>query len=542
MSELSWEVGAGPGAAAARRYLGQDPPRDAAKSPAVIRRLDEWAVTRANAVWLTTVGPGNETETLTFGEAAALSRGLARWVRRQLRERPEQVVAVLPSNDRRSVLALLALLRAGIPMFVVDPGEAEGRRAELLGSRPLKAILAPTPETAAQVPGSLLVPDPATLSGDFGGDDTSLPDQATRPAFYFATSGSTAVPKIVAQSAHAAAANAEALRRHHRLGAGTKVLGCLPVSHVNGLHFTLMATLWAGAEAVLCHGFHAVQYRACLEGFRPSIASVVPTILDRLAAGPGPALDTSLRYFVSAAAPLTRRTATAVAQRLGTRVVQGYGLTETTNFSTTMPVDLSEHDHRALTLDCDVPSAGVALAGNEVAVLRSDGSAAKPGETGEVCMRGHNVMLGYCGTDPAEDGFPGGWFRSGDLGHQVEGPRGRRFLVLSGRRKNMAKVLGIAVSFEEMEHRLRLLPEVRDAACFAAPDRFRGEAVTAVLATEAELDRSALDDHLRHWFPAACLPGRYLRSLGIPRSATGKILRPKLVAMFGSGADAAEVR
>src|SRR6185436_14333281 len=109
------------------------------------------------------------------------------------------------------------------------------------------------------------------------------------------------------------------------------------------------------------------------------------------------------------------RTCGQVLDRLGVRVLQGYGLTETTNFSTTMPRGLSDARYRELMVDAAIPSIGVAVHGNEVAVLRPDGTRADPGEIGELCMRGHNVMLGYTDPEATERVFEGGWFHSGDL-------------------------------------------------------------------------------------------------------------------------------
>lgn len=217
-------------------------------------------------------------------------------------------------------------------------------------------------------------------------------------------------------------------------------------------------------------------------------------------------------------------------ERWGVRILQGYGLTETTNFSTTMPRGLSDAAYRALMLDCDIPSVGTALYGNEVAVLRPDGQRAEPGERGEVCMRGHNVMSRYQGNPEATaEAFADGWFHSQDLGYEVVEPEtGLRFVVLTGRAKNIAKVRGETVSLEEMERALKTLPAVRDAACGTAPDRFLGEVVVAAVATADDTTDAVLLEHLGRFFDPAVLPARFLRLPSIPRTATGKVLRPKL--------------
>jgi acyl-CoA synthetase (AMP-forming)/AMP-acid ligase II len=442
---------------------------------------------------------------------------------------------LLPRNDLRSVVTIFALLRAGCAIFFINPTEPPKRLAELLGALPIDAVLAPSPEVAAQQPAARGVPDPELLGDPSASVAIDAPLAGDARALLFGTSGSTATSKIVAQAHYNAAINAEALRLHHALGPGVRVLGCLPIHHVNGLHFTLLATLWAGAQAILLETFKPAQYLRALAEHRPAIASVVPSILEALLlARRGASLPPELRYFVSAAAPLSARTCAAVLDELGVRVLQGYGLTETTNFSTTMPDGLSDAAYRRLMIDAAIPSIGVALHGNEVAVLRPDGSRAPAGEIGEICMRGHNVMLGYVDNEEAtREAFMHGWFHSQDLGFEIldEEP-GRSFFVVTGRRKNMAKVMGIAVSLEEMERTLLRLPSVLDAACFSVPDRLLGESLVAVVVSAQPLDSARIGAHLRDYFGPVVLPRRYVQAEAIPRTATGKILRTRLGAMF----------
>jgi acyl-CoA synthetase (AMP-forming)/AMP-acid ligase II len=100
------------------------------------------------------------------------------------------------------------------------------------------------------LPSARAIPDTAKL------DDKPVPlPNPFADAPLFATSGSTAASKIVAQSHYNAAVNTEALQRHHGLAPGDRVLGCLPIHHVNGVHFTLFATVASGAHAFLAPQF-----------------------------------------------------------------------------------------------------------------------------------------------------------------------------------------------------------------------------------------------------------------------------------------------
>src|SRR5207249_10857977 len=99
-----------------------------------------------------------------------------------------------------------------------------------------------SPSVTMSMPGAVPLPDVPTLSDELIRDpEPDIPADA--PALLFGTSGSTAISKIVAQSHYNAAINAYAVRCHHGLRRGHRILGCLPFHHVNGVHFTLFATL-----------------------------------------------------------------------------------------------------------------------------------------------------------------------------------------------------------------------------------------------------------------------------------------------------------
>ncbi|MEO3871115.1 class I adenylate-forming enzyme family protein [Nonomuraea sp. B12E4] len=471
--------------------------------------------------------------TLSYRDLDVYSGRLAHWLKSELGG--TGIVGLVPKNELTSVLAIFALVRAGHRVLFLSPADPPARlrrQAEALGVTTVLRSAA-VPDDA--YPGAAAIPAPYDLPH-------REPPAAPVPArddevFYFGTSGSTAAAKLVAQSHGNVVSNAEAVRRHHGLGPGDRLLGCLPIHHVNGVHFSLMATFMAGAHLILAGAFEPFGYPKLIERFRPRIASVVPSILETLAATwRRPALPAEFGYFVSAAAPLPTATARAVTAKLGARVLQGYGLTETTNFSATMPADLSPEDIRRFLTEADIPSIGVAVPGNEMAVLAEDGTRAGVGEIGEICVRGHNVMSRYAGNPAATAAaFAGGWFHSQDLGFELRDGSGRAFFCVTGRLKNIAKVGGESVSLEEMEKVLRAVPYIQDAACVARPHRYLGEEIiAAVVHTKDAPEAVDVRPHLLAAFARSVVPSRVVRLDAIPRTATGKIRRPDLTHLLSS--------
>ncbi|MGH8931682.1 MAG: class I adenylate-forming enzyme family protein [Egibacteraceae bacterium] len=490
--------------------------------------------------YLTTVAADGQSATLTYGELDVRTRQAAAWLRRELGVSSEDVVGLLPVNDMTSVITIFGLLRAGCAVMVLSSTDPIGRLREQTAALPVKAIVRPGSLGEEVFPGSVVAPDLMALA-DEAADANDPIITPLADALFFGTSGSTAASKLVTQSHYNAAINADAVRRHHGLAPGDRFLGCLPIHHVNGLHFTILATLATGSHAILAHAFDPFGYPRLIERFRPRIASVVPTILETLVeTWRRPAFPTEFDYFVSAAAPLTASTVAAVDEKLGARVLQGYGLTEATNFSTTMPAGVLDELYRRLMLDADIPSIGVALHGNEVAVLNSDGQRVRPGEVGEICMRGHNVMTSYAGNDEATtDAFQGGWFHSQDLGFEVkDSESGSTFFTVTGRSKNIAKVMGETVSLDEMDRVLRAVPGVKDAACVCIPDRFLGDEIVAAVVLSPGRQDVDVRAHLSRAFAPALLPRRTVYVAALPRTSTGKLRRPQLGKALASAQDA----
>ncbi|MEU9330930.1 class I adenylate-forming enzyme family protein [Streptomyces canus] len=429
-------------------------------------------------------------------------------------------IGVPVTNTIASVVDVLAVLESGAAAVIVDAAEPVGRREEQF------ALLC----------GAIL--DGTAADGPLRRNDPVLDDLGTDPyptALVLFTTGSTAASKPVAQSHYAVLVNVLATIRHHGMGPGQAMACALPISHVNGLHFGVLATLLSGGTCLLFQRFDPLTYLRALAAFGAQRATTVPSLLQSLGElRRWPTLP-DLRYVVSAAAPLSARTASLVYER-GHRVVQGYGLSECMNFATTMPTDVLGPEYEKYVLGARIPTVGHAVHGCEVAILGADGVPLGPGATGEVGIRGHSLMTGYLGDDTAtEETLGSGWLRTGDIGrleiaHPARGP----WLTLVGRQKNVAKCNGLSVSLEEIDRWLGEHPGVREACAVARPDPHRGDAVTAyyVAAAVGAPTTDELVAHVQLRLDGHTI-GLQVRQIDeIPRLRSGKINRRSLAALL----------
>lgn len=454
---------------------------------------------------------GAEARRISYQGLAAAVAERAAWLRTTLGQDVGHV-GVTVTNSIESVVDLFAVLRYGAAAVVTDAADPPERREEQITAL-CGAVIEPCDgnRRVRRLEPLLTV--------------TEAPVHPT--AFVLYTTGSTAASKPVAQSHYAVLVNVTATMRHHRMRPG-EVMGCaLPISHVNGLHFGVLATLLSGGTCVLFRQFDPLSYLRVLENMGANRATTVPSLLHTLSESRRwPALP-KLAYFISAAAPLSAQTAAAVYARGGQRIVQGYGLSECMNFATTMPVDLSDTEYEERFLRCDIPPVGHALEGCEVAVAASD---AGPPDAGEVIVRGHSLMTGYIGdADATFQALGDGGLRTGDLGRLTEGP-GRPWLTLLGREKNVAKCGGISVSLEEVDRWVAGLPGVREACCVRRPDGHRGDAVTVFFAadTGAPLSADEVSRHVRRRFDAGRIGLQIVETERIPRLRSGKVDRRHL--------------
>ncbi len=312
---------------------------------------------------------------------------------------------------------------------------------------------------------------------------------------------------------------------HHTLGlsSGDRVLGVLPLTHSYGIRMVVLAPFYAGARAVLMPRFRAAETLTALQSEEISWLPVVPTMLAALERQPASEPAKSLSWCLSAGAPLAENLREAAEKRLGCEVRQGYGLTEAT-FST---VDAPPWEKSP-------GSVGRPVWGVEVRVVDEEGKDVRPGETGEVRVRGQNVMAQYLDDDAGTvEAMPDGWLATGDVG--VLGGDG--VLTIVDRQKDIIIRGGNNVFPSEVEDALARHPDVAEVAVVGRPDDHYGEEIVAVIVRAEGKDPSpaSIVASLKGLVGDIKHPREVAFVAAMPLGPSGKVLKRELRRMITAG-------
>jgi len=321
------------------------------------------------------------------------------------------------------------------------------------------------------------------------------------------------------------AANAGAIAAEHALHSGDRVLGVLPLYHINAFAVTMLAPLASGGSVAMAPKFSAARFWAQAAEHGCSWLNVVPTIVSYLLEGETPPREplARLRFCRSASAALPPEHLRAFESRFGIGVIETMGLTETVAPSFSNPLDAARRK---------LGSVGRA-SGCEARIVDSAAQPVADGVTGEIAIRGPNVMRGYYkNAEATAAAFTAdGWLRTGDLGHRD----GDGFFFVTGRIKELIIKGGENIAPREIDEALLAHPAVLDAAAVGIPDKHYGQEILACVVLRE--GAACGEDELRAFCTARL--GRYktpkqLRFVGdLPRGPSGKVQRLKLADLAG---------
>jgi long-chain acyl-CoA synthetase len=334
------------------------------------------------------------------------------------------------------------------------------------------------------------------------------------------TSGTTGAPKgVMLTHGNMAAAFESTYLQNPDLERGA-MLNALPLTHVYGILAQNAANRW-GFSTVLMRQFDPTRALQAIERFKIRFLPAVPTMLMYLLGHPDrPKHDlSSLSRIISGGAALPERLRQQCEQVFHCRIEQGYGLSESASVATGYKL---EQPYRA-------GSVGTACPGVEIRIVDDQGGMLPPCSTGEICLKGANVMSGYWREPEAtKEILKDGWLHTGDIGFLDEDG----YLFITDRKKDLIIKGGENISPREIEEIFYRHPAVAEAAVVGVPDKVYGENICAVLQlrTGVQVSAEELQLYVGQFVTKFKVPSRIILQPLLPKNVIGKILKYKIRA------------
>jgi malonyl-CoA/methylmalonyl-CoA synthetase len=358
------------------------------------------------------------------------------------------------------------------------------------GTRPFRELTEGQPESRWSAP-------------EVRGDD---------PALMIYTSGTTGRSKGALLTQANLASNIVALVESWQWTEQDRFLLCLPMFHVHGLCNGLHGALVTGCTTFLLPLFRADRVARTLDHEACTLFFGVPTMYERLlnCAAQGGPVPRHMRLYVSGSAPLSPDTFSRFKTVFGHEILERYGMSET--------VMITSNRYEGPRVQGSV---GTPLPGVEIRIVDGDGREVAAGDTGEIQVRGPNVLQTYWRQpEMTREAFQDGWFRTGDLGRYDNNGN----LILCGRQKELIISGGFNIYPQEIINCLADHPGVKETAVIGVPDPVQGELPKGyVVASDPELTEDRLMAYCRQRLAAFKVPKRFVFLDSLPRNAMGKL-------------------
>jgi acyl-CoA synthetase (AMP-forming)/AMP-acid ligase II len=426
-------------------------------------------------------------------------------------------------------IGIMAQGRVAVPLNLLSQG---AQLAYVLTHSRVKCVFVSTPYRA-QIEEALAKMEPFCAAGitlvEVNEDNVTqsahpfvAPAQITAKsaALLMYTSGTTGQPKgallthgNLMHTAHTASA-------WHGLTARDRVLSSLPLYHINGQCIATLAPFVSGGSIVCPHKFSVSAWWGWVRDFSPTWINVVPTIIAYLlnAKSEGSKSFPSVKFARSASAPLPPQQHLLFEKTFGIGVIEAMGMTECASMVFCNPQEAAKRKYGTPGLPCGV----------EAKVIDREGQALGESVTGELCLRGANVMQSYFDAPEktAEAFDAAGWLRTGDLGHRdADG-----FYFVTGRIKELIIKGGENIAPREIDEALLQHEAVLEAAAYGVPDKNYGQTIFAavVLKEGVGCGAEALISHCVSLIGKYKAPSEIRFVAELPKGASGKVQRLKL--------------
>ncbi|MDH3740343.1 MAG: long-chain fatty acid--CoA ligase [Hyphomicrobiales bacterium] len=300
-----------------------------------------------------------------------------------------------------------------------------------------------------------------------------------------------------------------------------RVMGILPFFHVFAMTTVLNFGVKTGSTMILMPKFELDQAIKLIRKHKPTILPGVPTLYNALLNHQGIKQEdlSSLKLCISGGAPLPHEIRTRFEAFSGCKVVEGYGLSETSPVATVNPIVGLEKDS---SIGQPVPQTHISIRS-----LEDPKKQMPQGETGEICIKGPQVMQGYWNNSDATDAVMiGEYFRTGDVGYMDE----FGFTYIIDRIKDMINCSGYKVYPRRIEDAIYQLDAIEEVTVIGIPDEYRGEAPKAFIKLKQGRDATADEilTHLTSKISKIEMPEEIEFRDELPKTMVGKLSKKEL--------------
>jgi long-chain acyl-CoA synthetase len=467
-----------------------------------------------------------EGRVLTYEELWRSIRGVGTALREYDLGAGVRVGLCLP-NGAALIVGYYATWYAGGEVVPANPASRAGELTEQLGDAEVTLIVGLAGGAAASAAEALGLPfvDADALRAmeatPPGGPGDYRSDEDVAVILY--TGGTTGVPKGAMLTHRNLVANTIQFADWYAFAPGEEVSFCaIPMSHSGGMSGVMNVPLSAGATLLTVPRFDAAAAARAVERHRVTRLFGVPTMFIALLNDPaGRAADyASLRACRTNAAPLPPSVKRDFDALVGREVlIEGYGLTETSPLTHANPIGRAK-----------AGSIGIPLPDTDARIVDLEtGAEVAAGQTGELQIRGPQVMRGYWNRpDESARALREGWLATGD----VATVDGEGYFAIVDRRKDMINTAGFKVWPREVEEALYAHEAVQLAMVIGVPDDYRGEAVKACVVVKDPYRGRVTEADLIAFCKACLTTYKVPRTIefrdALPQTPAGKLLRRAL--------------
>jgi fatty-acyl-CoA synthase len=451
---------------------------------------------------------------VSYRELKAKVESLAAHLQHGCGVKPGERVLLDMQNGIDFVVACLGILRADAVVVPVSPMNLSSELAHYIDDSDARVVITEEDLASRFSVQELIVAGKTKLLDKNPNPSTAKPDDLCLMPY---TSGSTGKPKGCMHTHATVMHNVVGSAAWKSVTGEAVALATAPFFHVTGLIHSFLATVWAGGTMVIQRRWDPLAAARLVEQCRCTHWDNVPTMVVDLLSHPEAMKHdvSSLKWIFGGGAAMPEAIAQKLYEVCGVRYIEGYGMTETISQTHINPpqnpkkqcLGIPAFDTESLVVDPDT--------------FRE----MKPGEQGEIVVRGPQLLKGYWKNEKA---FRESWcevegrsfFRTGDLGRTDEDG----YFYISDRLKRMINAAGYKVWPAEVEAAMYKHPAIKECCIIASPDERRGETVKLVAVLKSEVDPDELIGWARTQMASYKVPRKIEFVDTLPRTASGKLM------------------